>query len=232
MTLDHSIIRLSSTPEGFTDNVDELTANMFESPLPIQHSYDYFEDDDLGLYVGVWDTTDMTETAAPYGMDEFMVLIEGAAVIKNNITNTTETILAGESFIIPKGYDCQWRQTGYLRKYYVIAEKESTHETSASTAYNGIVKFPAVTAAGNNVYYKGTDNQFISGAFKGNIADSPITTSVQHRFIYLKKGNITLIDHNLTEHLFKAGDAFMILSGAQIGWKTSEPITHHYVELS
>ncbi len=231
MTLDHSIIRLSSTPEGFADSVDELTVDMFESALPVQHSHDYFEDNDLGLYIGVWDTTDMVEAAAPYGMDEFMVLIEGAAVIRNNKTNTTETVLAGESFIIPKGYDCQWQQEGYLRKFYVIADNESS-SASLSPSSDEIVKFPSSTALGNNVYYKSADKQFISGAFNGDIADSPITTSVQHRFIYLKKGDITLIDHNLTEHHFKAGDAFILLSGAQIGWRTNEQITHHYVLLS
>jgi uncharacterized cupin superfamily protein len=231
MTLDHNIIRLSVNPEGFKDNLDELTADMFESPIPIQHSHDYFADDDLGLYVGVWDTTDMIETAAPYGMDEFMVLIEGAAVIKNNLTNTTETILAGESFIIPKGYDCQWQQTGYLRKFYVIADKACPNKENASPSSGGIVKFPAITALGNNVYYKSVDQQFVSGAFKGDIADSPITTSEQRRFIYLTKGDVTLVEHDLTEQHFKAGDVFL-LSGGQIDCRASEQIIHHYVDLS
>ncbi len=134
MTLDHTIIRLSHNPDGFKDNVDDLTADMFESDLPIQHSHDYFADDEAGLYVGVWDTTEMIEAAAPYAMDEFMVVIEGAAVIRNNTTNTSETILAGESFIIPREYDCQWQQTGYLRKFYVIADKSLTDENSKPTA--------------------------------------------------------------------------------------------------
>jgi uncharacterized cupin superfamily protein len=235
MNLDHSIIRLSNTPEGFNDNVDELTADMFESSMPIQHSHDYFEDDDLGLYVGVWDTTDMIETAAPYAMDEFMVLIEGAVVIKNNTTNVCETVLAGESFIIPKGFDCQWQQTGYLRKFYVIADKQgpSAEPPGPSIdAVDAIIKFPSRTAQGNTVFYKSADNQFISGAFKGDIADSAMITSAQHRFIYLKEGSLTLVDHHLTEHRFKAGDAFIVLSGAQITGRSSDTITHHYVEFS
>lgn len=231
MTLDHTIIRLSHKPEGFTGNVDDLTADMFESAIPIQHSHAYFEDDDLGLYVGVWDTTDMTETAAPYAMDEFMVLIEGAAVIRNNTTNTSETILAGESFIIPKGYDCQWQQSGYLRKFYVIADKPCDTKASASPSIDGVVRFPAITALGNNVYYKSADQHFVSGAFAGDIIDSPIITSVHRRFIYITKGCVTLLDQDLTEYHFKAGDAFL-LSGAQVDWRSSEQITHHYVELS
>ena len=231
MTLDHTIIRLSDNPEGFTDKVDDLTADMFESAVPIQHSYDYVAEHDLGLYIGVWDTTDMIETAAPYGMDEFMLLIEGAAVIKDNNTNTSETILAGESFIIPKGYDCQWQQTGYLRKFYVIADKACTKKVSLAPSKDGIVRFPATTVLGNSIYYKSADQQFISGAFKGNIADSPIASSVQRRFIYLKSGFVTLMDSNLTEYHFKAGDVFL-LTGRQTFWRASEEISHHYVELS
>tara|TARA_B110000438_G_scaffold303090_2_gene363079 strand:+ start:1029 stop:1721 length:693 start_codon:yes stop_codon:yes gene_type:complete len=230
MTLDHTIIRLSHNPEGFKDNVDDLTADMFESDLPIQHSHDYFADDETGLYVGVWDTTEMIEAAAPYAMDEFMVVIEGAAVIRNNTTNTSETILAGESFIIPREYDCQWQQTGYLRKFYVIADKSLTDENSNPTA-KGIVKFPTKTDLGNNVYYKSANQQFVAGAFKGNIAESPITTISTRRFIYLKSGYLTLRDTHLTEYHFKAGDVFL-LTGTQVFCRASEEISHHYVELS
>jgi uncharacterized cupin superfamily protein len=172
----------------------------------------------------------MIEAAAPYAMDEFMVVIEGAAVIRNNTTNTSETILAGESFIIPREYDCQWQQTGYLRKFYVIADKSLTDENSKPTA-KGIVKFPTKTDLGNNVYYKSADQQFVAGAFKGNIAESPITTISTRRFIYLKSGYLTLRDTHLTEYHFKAGDAFL-LTGTQVFCRASEEISHHYVELS
>jgi uncharacterized cupin superfamily protein len=110
------IIRLSTNPEGFGESPDELTPDMFASELPTQHSYEYYEDEELGLYIGVWDTDDMIEVAAPYACDEFMWLIEGECQIKNNRTGEIETVEAGTAFVIPKGYDCQWQQTGYLKK--------------------------------------------------------------------------------------------------------------------
>jgi len=54
------IIKLSQNPEGFGEITDELEVEMFESSLPKQHTHSYFEDEVLGLYIGVWDTTDMT----------------------------------------------------------------------------------------------------------------------------------------------------------------------------
>ena len=51
------IISLSPAPEGFGQTPDELTPDMFVSELPVQHSHEYYADEELGLYIGVWDTT-------------------------------------------------------------------------------------------------------------------------------------------------------------------------------
>ncbi|MCP4271596.1 MAG: hypothetical protein GY781_06455, partial [Gammaproteobacteria bacterium] len=66
------IIHLKTNPDGFGKTPDELTTDMFDSPIPVQNSYEYYADDNTGLYVGVWDTTDMVETAGPYPCDEYM----------------------------------------------------------------------------------------------------------------------------------------------------------------
>ena len=226
MTLDHSIIRLNANPLGFGEVADELTQDMFVSDLPIQHSHDYFADEDLGIYIGVWDTTDMKEAAGPYEFDEFMVVLEGSAQIKNNKTEEIETIVAGESFIIPKGYDCQWIQEGYLRKFYVISEGTEIDNTQ-SIEHSSVVKLSNDTQASSQVSYQNTSGDFTSGIFKGKLESSPIVTCNQHRFIYLKQGEITLIDHNLTEHQFNEGDAFIILNGAQLGCRSDQEIIHH-----
>ena len=116
------VVKLIQSPKGFGEVADELEESMFESPLPTQCTHSYYEDETLGLYIGVWDTTDMIESAAPYSCDEFMTIIEGAVEIKNNKIGKVETVTAGQSFVIPQGYDCQWHQNGYLKKFYVIYE--------------------------------------------------------------------------------------------------------------
>ena len=60
------IIRLSANPEGFGSISDELDSNLFVEKPVVQHTHLYYQDEDLGLFVGVWDTTDMIEAAGPY----------------------------------------------------------------------------------------------------------------------------------------------------------------------
>lgn len=55
---------------------------MFVSSIPVQHSHAYFEDEDFGLYIGLWDTTEMVEISAPYACEEFMGLLERKAKIQ------------------------------------------------------------------------------------------------------------------------------------------------------
>jgi len=160
-----------------------------------------------------------------------MVVLEGRAQIKNNQTNVIDTINAGESFIIPKGYDCQWIQEGYLRKFYVIAENSAVESSEPENAISNVIILPNDGDVESQVSYQNNSGNFTAGIYKGNVEESPIALSKHHRFIYIKQGSLTLIDHNLTEHHFKEGDAFIILNGAQLGWRSDQEILHHYVEL-
>ena len=74
-----SIIRLSPDPEGFGETPDELDATDFSSDVPVQHTHSDYEDDEIGLYVGLWDTETMVEAGGLYACDEFMWLIASGA---------------------------------------------------------------------------------------------------------------------------------------------------------
>lgn len=231
------VIKLNCTPKGFGDTPDELTADMFASALPVQHSYDYYVDEARGIYIGVWDTTDMEETPGPYHCDEFMVLLEGAARIKNNRSDKCETILAGESFVIPQGYDCQWQQQGYLRKFYVIAEHPE-QSMPATAVHEGVVTFKA---ANNGIQYQ--HQGFTSGIYQGDtlaLLAEPMTSS-KLQFFYLNRGKLTLtlltpINGQMMPTPeqaieFKAGEAFIIPQAMVYQMATSAESIIHYVEV-
>ena len=55
----------------------QLEPEDFQSEMPVQHIHIYYEDESLGLSVGVWDTTSMEEVFGPYLGDEFMWVLEG-----------------------------------------------------------------------------------------------------------------------------------------------------------
>lgn len=235
------IIRLNPAPEGFGITADKLTPDMFVSDLPVQHSHEYYEDDDLGLYVGVWDTTDMIETAGPYACDEFMWLLEGEAVIKNNKTGEMEKARAGEPFVIPRGYDCQWHQAGYLRKFYVISENPD-EPVPQHPAFEGIIipraDAPMEPLAGaepflvksnaqiqqQHVCYKDNTGKFLSGTWESEAFESATGPFPYNEFAYVQTGSLTLVDESGQAHRFNSGDAFFIPEGVICSARATEKV--------
>ena len=59
----------------------EIPASELTAGTPVQRGHVYFEDKATGLSAGVWDCTAMTGTLAPYSVNEFMILLEGAVLL-------------------------------------------------------------------------------------------------------------------------------------------------------
>jgi len=226
-----SIIRLSPDREGFGASPDALEAQDFSSDIPVQHTHSDYEDDEIGLYVGLWDTESMVEAGGPYACDEFMWLLEGECQIRNNRTGEIASVKAGSPFVIPKGYDCQWRQSGYLRKYYVISEHPG-EEIPAKPSHEGIVipsadatltevddDAPFAVTSGarprQNVCYKDTTGRFFSGTWASATFESGQRPFPYHEFAYVQDGSITLMDAEGAAQVFDAGDAFFIPEGVE-----------------
>jgi len=225
----NSIIRLSPNPEGFGDSPDALDAEDFSSDIPLQHTHSDYEDDDIGLYVGLWDTEAMVETGGPYACDEFMWLLEGECQIRNNRTGEIASVKAGTPFVIPKGYDCQWLQQGYLRKYFVISEHPD-ETIPAAPAHEGIVipkadailaevaedaPFAIISGARpqQNLCYTDTTGRFFSGTWASEAFESEQRPFPYYEFAFVHDGSITLTDADGAAQDFDAGDAFFIPKG-------------------
>jgi uncharacterized cupin superfamily protein len=225
--LDKKIIRLSGVPAGFGDTADELEPAMFDSSMPVQHTHSYFEDDELGLYVGVWDTTSMTEVAGPYACEEFMWLLQGEVGIRNNKTGAVETVRAGEAFVIPRGYDCQWQQSGYLRKFFVIYEPPC-ESLSVFAATDGIVRPQLSTdldlQAGphKSVSYRNGDGRFCTDSWQSNAFESEALGKPYHQFVYIVEGSLCVKDDSGVEHRFEAGEAVFLPQGIVTRWSTRD----------
>jgi uncharacterized cupin superfamily protein len=121
-----TIVRLEPTgPAGKgLERWPDMPAAELASGTPVQHGCYYLNDAAHGLSVGVWDCTAFTSKPMSYPVNEFMILLEGAVTILEKNGRET-TVRAGESFVLPKGLDCTWRQTGHVRKFFVIFDDAS-----------------------------------------------------------------------------------------------------------
>ena len=234
-----NIIKLKQTPEGFGDIADDLEQGMFESALPTQHTHSYYEDKALGLYIGVWDSTSMIGTAMPRVYDEFMTIIEGAAEIKNNQTGLVETVNAGESFVIPQGYDCQSLQNGYLRKFYLIYEPPAK-VTSEFSVYKHIISIDEKsilpwqkTSDGHRkkLQYQSHNQKFTSGVWQGEDFNTGIIAFPYNEFISLKHGCLICTDDQGTEHKINTGEALFVPQGVRCSWQAQGKISIHFVQI-
>jgi uncharacterized cupin superfamily protein len=121
-------------PTGDLERLDDFPASILESEQPIQHGYTYLDDSRHGFIAGVWDCTPFVTTLQPYPCHEFVLILEGSVTIVEHNGQET-TIHAGESFAIPQGLNCQWKQMGYVRKYYTIFEDASAPRATDHTAH-------------------------------------------------------------------------------------------------
>jgi len=237
----NKIIKLSSEPENFGETEDKLDPHDFVGGVPTQHTHLNYENEEQGIYVGVWDTNDMVEASTKYPCDEFMYVIDGKVEIRNTQTNKIEIVSQGESFIIPRGYDCQWIQKGYLRKFFFIFESnqfcsESSIQNSAiinlsnlnqvsRTGHNHRLKFVHESPKQvESVYYKNSDKTFVSGKWKSAPFRSYLAPHPVSEFICVTQGQLSLFDEKGIRTLFELGDVFYVPQGAVCYWQAEQPI--------
>lgn len=234
---DKSIIKLIENPEGFGKVPDELDAALFDSTPPIQHSHTNFADEALGLYIGVCDTTDMIDTATPYPRDEFLFIMEGSVDIKNNETGKIETIKSGESAVIPQGYDCQWHQQGYLRKFYVTYEPQEKPEKPATENVVYISENSDIpwqeTSDGHRkkILYKNNDQRFTAGVWQSKALTTGLIDFPYHEFIFINQGSLICTDEGGEEHHFKTGNALFIPQGTRCAWQIKHKVSIHFTQI-
>ena len=211
---------------------------------PVQRGHTYFDDKKTGLSAGVWDCTAMTTKMEPYSVNEFMFVLEGAVTIVHH-NGSEETIRAGESFVIPKGTPCQWKQTGYMRKFFVIfddpsgavatdpaalkvirPEPDGTLDEADAGDPAGYVGPPPTVAA--HEWYADPTGQFSVGVWEaGPTMQRPVGPINRCELMLPVKGSMTLIGDG-EETVFKTGDCAFVPKGAPYGWRSTEAVRKIY----
>ena len=94
-------------------------ADILHSPVPTQHTHEYFENATGEFTVGVWHTTGYHRKLIDFPRYELMHLLEGAVTFTDDL-GKSQTFKAGDTFFVPLGTPNSWKSEGYLRKIYCI----------------------------------------------------------------------------------------------------------------
>ncbi len=211
---------------------------------PIQHQHNYFTDETGQVTAGVWTCTPMTTPLAPYEVNEFMLILEGSVTIINR-NGDEDTIKAGEAFVIPKGMPCIWRQTEFVRKFYVIFEDNSGQVSSDPdslkvTKVDSSSVRPVISAQDTSRYIGDTPKQHLLNVFmdvtnqmKVGLWDTTDmhTKSVvfpRNELMHLLSGSVTLNNNSGANHTFNKGDTFLVPKGMDYQWDSEGYVSKIY----
>lgn len=249
MTANCNVIRLDPLgPEGSGLEDMELDQPDFQSALPDQQIHTYFEDEALGLGVGVWTTTTMQESFGPYPGDEFMCVLEGQVKMVDADNNET-LVKQGESFCIRNAIPTSWKQEGFLRKFYITFDHPKAQAPVLESAEGGVmvlnpgrlseglekmdvtdpfvIKGDSPLQRDSSLFTNDSGNMFV-GMWDSTAFVSEMKPFPAHEFVQLLEGEVTIVEESGKTQVFKAGDVFFIPLGTVCQWHVTGYIKKFY----
>lgn len=241
------IIRLEPDgPNGLAPM--DLTPYEFAERPEQQLVHVYFEDEELGLGVGVWETTPMREPFGPYPGDEFIYVLKGNfTMLDNDGTDLSSGVAckAGQSVIFRNGVPVSWKQHDTLRKFYITYSDPRASVPTGLSAEGGIQALDsdmtltdADLLAGTNtpqrerVFFNNDHGNFEVGLWDTQaFTDTEAAPFPYHEFGQVLDGACTITEEDGTAHHFKAGDCFFIPAGTVCTWDVPTYLRKFYAAL-
>jgi len=249
MSIEKRIIRLerngpdgSGIPEMKCDPVD------FQSPLPTQHLHVYYSSPEIGLNVGVWDTTTMQEAFGPYPGDEFIWVLEGEFKMVHDNANAVP-VHKNDCAYFRNAIPTSWHQEGYLRKFYITYLDPNAETPKIKSAKGGVgvldpdagleimdttepfeIEGPAPKQK-NHTAFINDANTFFVGTWESGPMVSKMKAFPTHEFVRMLEGEVTITEEDGTAQTFSADDCFFVPKGTVCSWTVSKFIKKHYAIL-
>lgn len=239
------IIRFEANgPDGLKPM--ELDAEDFHSVPDAQNLHVYFEDEDLGMSVGVWDTTTMQEAFGPYPGDEFILVLDGEFKMMDTVDGSGMNVpcKTGECVIFRNGAPVSWKQDGYLKKFY-ITYMDPLADTPKDIPAKGAIQAlaPDMQLSDEDIDEKATVKQrdkccfvndhgnFSMGLWDTEAMDTGMEPFPWHEFAYVREGEVTITEETGIEHTFREGDVFFVPAGTVCRWQVPKYLRKFYATL-
>ena len=204
----------------------EVWEKMDEADLvagdPVQRGHLYHEIEAQGYMTGVWDCTAFSTKMMPYPVDEYMYFFSGGLTMA--LPDGTEIpINAGDAFIIPKGFECQWIQPETVHKVFMILYGPVPEADKASLKR---ITVPDLSPMGApEVTASRTDFLNAAGTMQVEVVtcgavSRPARAISANELITVLDGTLSLNDGETT-HEVTAGETVYLHQGGTVGWTTS-----------
>ena len=233
---DLEIVQFEKNGPADTDLIlwDPIPREAVEVGDPVQHGPTYFDDTTGTLTAGVWTCTPFTAKPGPYEVNELMFVLEGAITIIDG-QGDEERVHAGESFVIPKGLPCTWKQTDFVRKFYVIFDDPSgdTPKDPATLAVRRLEPTTAMTPMGDldesrytgdvptqhiHTVFTDVTGQMTAGIWDSTAMHVKPYVFMRNELMHLLEGSVTITNCDGVARTFSAGDTFLVPKGMTYQW--------------
>lgn len=242
-----SAIRLAHEGRGAEGLIDigpvVDTGDLEEGSGARQHALEAFRSPDGTLQIGVWHATPFVTKLAPYSVTEYMMVLDGGVVIRDE-NGTDHAFNAGDEFLIPKGAKVSWRQSQEIRKIYAILD-----DPAEQPGANPQVIRLDPAAPLNRIDDLGDPAQFVGGQVPNqhqfpvfendrglNVGYWDCTPMHKHpvtfprtELMILHEGRVTIGDGSGHGTTFGKGDAFVIPQGASYRWDSDVYVRKTFV---
>ena len=205
----------------------DLDPKAFQSPLPQQNYALIFEDEAIGLAVGIWDTTTMQEAFGPYPGDEYITVLDGGFAMVDGSDKPIATARAGDSVTFRNGAPSSWKQEGYLRKVYLTLHDPSGHVPDITSAQGA---FRVVGPGQRPQGAPGPDGVTREVVFRNDAGNMTVTICAfpdgtqpaapcpTHRLIRVLAGTVTLTRRTDRPEVFGPGPHVFLPKGTDRAW--------------
>ena len=210
---------------------EEMTPDELLSAVPVQRGHIYHEEPSTGYLAGVWDCTAFDAKPGPYSVDEYMFLLEGSVVM--GLPDGTDIVVeAGQAFVIPKGFECQWKQPGYVKKFFMILdggegggganpslERISVPDLRSAIREDGAADDAEQGAvAGSRMFFVNHDHSMTVSLTTHVASSTPMLASGIHELVQVLDGAIRLVTEGGADHAFEAGSSFYLPGDCLCAW--------------
>lgn len=235
---DKTVIKFNRNgdPETGLQPWDPVPAELIASGTPTQLGHSFFTTSNGIITAGIWDSTPYEEVKGPYGVDEFMILLEGSLNIENE-DGSEQTFSAGDGFVIPKGAIVAWKQSEYLRKYMVIHDNADSAPAAPSlkarlvdpdadlsqvTQHDPTLYESEVPEMGLLLRYRDPSGKFQAGVWDCSPMKRVATTIERSELMHIIEGSGSITNADGVVFSFEAGDTFMVPVGMGYQWQNDE----------
>lgn len=223
MSTTANIIRFRPDGANGLEEWEQMEYAALVSGEPVQRGHLYHEIEAEGYMAGVWDCTAFVDQMMPYPVDEYMLFLKGG--LSMVLPDGEEIkINAGDAFIIPKGFVCQWSQPELVHKYFMILDGP-VHEADNRSLKRITVPDLSAPSEAPDVMSRRTDFLNAAGTMRVEVVSCsnlkiPPSPAKAHQMISVLSGSLTLHYGN-TVHQFNAGETAYLHQGDAAGWETT-----------